>query len=397
MPQSAASSDVLIAGGGPVGLTLALALARKGFAVTLADASAPGQPDDPRAWLVAAGCWRIFRALGLEAGLAPHAEPVMEVSAAGPAGGIAFLADDRPNESGALGYMIEAVRLMEILSAAVRAEPAIHRGGALSPGFTVGPDAVHAVVGDEEVRASLLVGCDGVRSTVRMAAGLRFEGRDYAAKALSAFMTSPAPGARSARQIFLSGGPLAALPMTGGRINLVWSASADVADALLAMTDAEFEAELQRQAPDFLPGARLLGPRAAFPAGVHVAERFHAPRVALAGDSAHQVHPLAGQGFNLGLKDVAALVDVVFDALRVGLDIGAEAALAPYTRWRRADVVATAAAMDAFFLAFTAPFPVRAAASLAMRAAGSSQQARGLFAGLAGGDAGDLPMLMRPV
>lgn len=391
--------DVLIVGGGPVGLTLALALAARGCAVAIAESSPPaGRPGaDPRAYLVASGCFRIFRALGVDDAMAAHAQPVFEVSANGPAGGIAFLAEDRdggPSEP--LGYMIEAARISGVLEEAAAKTPDIVRMSSAAVSaidFGAGFATVQTPAG--EIRARLVVGCDGLRSAVRKSAGIRYEGRDYRAKAVSAFLDAPEPHDGVARQIFLKSGPIAALPMTDGRLNLVWSVDAAVADALLEMSDADFEAELGRQAPGFIPGARLASPRAAFQAGVHVADRFHGSRVALAGDSAHQVHPLAGQGFNLGLKDVAALVDVVTDALRVGLDIGSEAALAPYTRWRRTDITATAAAMDAFLMTFTGPSAVRTAASLAMQLAGSSRQARTFFAGLAGAESGDLPTLMR--
>ena len=131
-----------------------------------------------------------------------------------------------------------------------------------------------------------------------------------------------------------------------------------------------------------------------FPLKLKVAERFDGHRVALAGDAAHVIHPLAGQGLNLGLKDVAALVDVIVDAERVGLDIGAASALAPYTTWRRGDVATTAGAMEGFARAFTAPLPVRLAAGAAMAAAGTVPGARKMFAKEAGGDLGDVPSLM---
>jgi len=250
-----------------------------------------------------------------------------------------------------------------------------------------------------ETHAALVVGCDGARSIVRKAAGLRFEGWEYDAKAVSATvkLSHPHPSSGhggTARQIFLPGGPLAVLPLRDQRANLIWTERAAVAEALMALDDAGFEAELAKRAGDFLPGARLTGPRHVFPVGLFMAERFHANRAALAGDSAHVIHPLGGQGLNLGLKDAAALVDVISEAGRAGLDIGVEGSLAAYTAWRRTDVAMTAAAMEAFARTFSAPLPVRLAAGLAMQAAGSIKQARKLFAREAGGDLGDLPSLM---
>ncbi|HVY89955.1 MAG TPA: FAD-dependent monooxygenase, partial [Hyphomonadaceae bacterium] len=246
-----------------------------------------------------------------------------------------------------------------------------------------------------EVRASLVVACDGAKSVVRRASGLRFEGWDYDARAISATVKLSEPHAGAARQIFLPGGPLAVLPLSGNRANLIWTEQAAVAEALVGLDDRGFEAELAKKAGDFLSGAKLAGPRQAFPLGLFVAERFHGTRIALAGDAAHVIHPLGGQGLNLGLKDVAALVDVIAEAAKAGLDIGAASALEPYTRWRRSDVVATAAAMEGFARTFSAPLPVRLAAGLAMQAAGSVKEARKLFAREAGGDLGDLPSLMR--
>jgi 2-octaprenyl-6-methoxyphenol hydroxylase len=392
--------DVAIAGGGPVGLTLALALAQRGLGVGLIDADLKASPGSVggRAFFVAFGCWRIWRALGLEADLLRVAEPVTSVEAKGQAGGISFLASDCKDEP-VLGYMIEQGPLVAALTEAAKASDKI----GLRPGRTTAarfadPRAALAFDADGkpgEVSASLVVGCDGARSGVRAAAGIRYEGWDYPARAISTTITSAEPHHGAARQIFLPSGPMAALPLTDGRINFVWTERAAVAEALVALDDAGFEAELAKRAEGFLSNVRLAGKRHSFPVGLHVADRFHGPRVALAGDSAHQIHPLAGQGLNLGLKDVAALVDVIAEASRVGLDIGAETALAPYTRWRRADVVASAAAMEGFARLFAGPAPVRIAAALAMQAAGSISSARKLFAQEAGGVLGDLPSLMR--
>lgn len=387
--------DVAIAGGGPVGLTLALALAQRGFEVTVADAAPPpGEgPADSRAYFIAYGCWRIFRALGLEETLLPSAEPVMHVEAEGRLGGISFIAEECAEP--ALGYMIEGAALAAALHAAVDVNPRVRLlTRARIEGVTFGPARATLDVGELAIEALLVIGCDGANSFVRKAAGLRFEGHHYDAAAISTTIRLAKPHNGAARQIFLPRGPMAVLPLRDDRANLIWTERKAVAEALANLDDAGFERELAKAAGDFLPGAKVAGPRHAFPLRLHVAERFDGHRVALAGDAAHVIHPLAGQGLNLGLKDVAALVDVIAEAERVGLDIGAESALAPYSAWRRADVAATAAAMEGFARAFTAPLPVRLAAGAMMAAAGVVPGARKLFAREAGGDLGELPSLM---
>ena len=395
IPADIHRCDVAIAGGGPVGLTLALALARRGFEVALADAGAPpGEgPADSRAYFIAYGCWRIFRALGLEEQLLPHAEPVLQVEAEGRLGGISFIAEECAEP--ALGYMIEGSALAAVLYAAVKAETHVRMlSRARIDKVTFAPAKAQLLVGELVIEARLVVGCDGAKSQVRAAAGLRFEGHDYDAAALSTTLKLGKPHNGAARQIFLPRGPMAVLPLTGDRANLIWTERAAVAGALAGLSDDEFERELAKAAGDFIPGAKLAGARHVFPLRLKVAERFDGHRVALAGDAAHVIHPLAGQGLNLGLKDVAALVDVISEAERVGLDIGAASALAPYTAWRRGDVAATAGAMEGFARAFTAPLPVRLVAGAAMAAAGNVPGARKLFAKEAGGDLGDVPSLM---
>lgn len=378
-----------------MGMTLALALARRGFSVAVVDAAPPpGEgPADSRAYFIAYGCWRIFRALGLEEQLLPHAEPVLQVEAEGRLGGISFIAEECAEP--ALGYMIEGSALARVLYAAVKSEALVRLlSRARIDKVTFGPAKAQLMMGASAIEAKLVVGCDGARSQVRAAAGLRFEGHDYDAAALSTTLSLGKPHNGAARQIFLPRGPMAVLPLTGDRANLIWTERAAVAEALRGLNDDEFERELAKAAGDFIPGAKVAGPRHVFPLKLKVAERFDGHRVALAGDAAHVIHPLAGQGLNLGLKDVAALVDVIGAAERLGLDIGAASALAPYTTWRRGDVATTAGAMEAFARAFTAPLPVRLVAGAAMAAAGTVPGARKMFAKEAGGDLGDVPSLM---
>lgn len=398
------STEILISGAGPAGLTLALGLGRAGFSTTITDprpvgpeGTVRGELGAGRVYLVAAGCWRIFDALGVGEGLRGAAEPVLKVAAAAGSDAIAFDGHDA-GAGDALGYVIEHAALVDVLGAAVLESANVDvRAPAGVAELAIDPARVRADLGDsgEQVTARLVVGCDGARSTVRTATDIGFEGWDYDYQAVSTVMTCPDGHGGRARQAFLRGGPIAALPMTNGRVNVVWSVKSAIAEALVAMSDAAFEAELGRQAPGFLPDARLAGPRGAFPLSNRIASRFHAERVALAGDSAHIVHPLAGQGLNLGLKDVAALVDVVAEADRVGLDIGSEAALVPYTQWRRADVIATVAAMEGFHRVFTAPPLVRMISGAAMRAAGGVRGARSMFAKEAAGVLGETPSLMR--
>ena len=378
-----------------MGLTLALALARRGYEVAVADGAPP--PDkvksDTRAYFIAHGCWRIFRALGIEEQLLPFAEPVMQVEAEGRIGGISFIAED--SSEPALGYMIEAGALANVLHAAVIAEPGVKLiSGARITAASFDDPCGMLVLADGAIAAPLVVGCDGRNSLVRRSAGLRFEGHDYDAAAISTTVKLARPHNGAARQIFLPHGPMAVLPLKDDHANLIWTESAIVARALADLDPRGFELELAKKAGAFLPDAKLAGPRVTFPIGLYIAERFDAHRVALAGDAAHVIHPLAGQGLNLGLKDAAALVDVIAEAGHAGLDIGAASALAPYTAWRRADVAATAAAMEGFARTFTSGLPVRLAAGAAMAVAGMIPPVRKLFAREAGGDLGDLPSLM---
>lgn len=388
-------ADVAIAGGGPVGLTLALALARRGYEVVVADGAPP--PDkakpDTRAYFIAHGCWRIFRALGIEDQLLPLAEPVTEVEAEGRVGGISFIAEECSEP--ALGYMIEAGALATVLYKAVSAESGVKliSGARIMAASFEDPCGVLSLA-DGAIAAPLVVGCDGRNSLVRRAAGLRFEGHDYDAAAISTTVKLARPHKGTARQIFLPHGPMAVLPLPDDHANLIWTESAAVARALAELDERGFELELAKRAGAFLPDATLAGPRVTFPIGLYIAERFDAHRMALAGDAAHVIHPLAGQGLNLGLKDLAALVDVIAEAAYAGLDIGAASALAPYTAWRRADVAATAAAMEGFARTFTSALPVRLAAGAAMAVAGMIPPVRKLFAREAGGDLGELPSLM---
>ncbi|HVK79191.1 MAG TPA: FAD-dependent monooxygenase, partial [Verrucomicrobiae bacterium] len=199
-----------------------------------------------------------------------------------------------------------------------------------------------------------------------------------------------------AHEFFLPNGPFAILPLKGERSNIVWAEPRAAADALLKMPEADFLAELRLRFGDFLGTLKLEGPRFGYPLSLQLAERMIDQRVALAGDSAHGIHPLAGQGLNLGLKDCAALAECVADGVGLGLDAGDVSILERYQRWRRFDNVTMALGMEFFDKLFSNDIaPLRAARGLGLAAVNAVGPARRFFMKYAGGGAGDLPKLLR--
>lgn len=388
---------VAIAGGGVVGLTLALALARCGIETIVLEAfgRAAHSPLGGRHFMVSFGCWRVWRSLGLDKDLADLAEPVWGLSAVCADGTLGVRAEDGQDGS-PLGYMIAEESLTKVLMRAAKKDTMVTfapTGAVLA--VEAGPFEVLLRMDTHAVRARLAVGCDGLRSVIRQSSGIRFEGWDYPLKAISAVVQTVGGHGGVARQIFTRRGPLAFLPLREGRANIVWTQPSAAADALMALPEEDFVEEAASRLGGVVKGARVATGRQAFRLGSHVADCFHGDRVVLAGDSAHQIHPLAGQGLNLGLKDVAALVDVVCDAQKLGLDIGSSVVLSQYTRWRRSDVVAVAAVMEGFSQIFSGPPLLRALAGATMDLMGSSPAVRSWLMKEAGADTGDLPTLMR--
>jgi 2-octaprenyl-6-methoxyphenol hydroxylase len=199
-----------------------------------------------------------------------------------------------------------------------------------------------------------------------------------------------------AHEYFLPSGPFAILPLTGQRASLVWTETTRRGEALRAARDEVFHAHLRRRFGDFLGGVEARGPRFVYPLSIQLAQRLVAPRLALVGDAAHAIHPIAGQGLNLGLKDVAALAEVLTEASRIGEDIGAETVLERYARWRRLDNLAVSLAGDAFNRLFSNNLlPLRLARDAGMAAVNRIGPARRFFMQEAGGAVGDLPRLLR--
>lgn len=414
MSNGAFDADVLIGGGGLVGPTLALALDQAGLSVIVVDSAKPSETlaasFDGRAFAIAFSSYRMWRALGLGDALDAAAQPIAQIMVTdgdlrggGRRGGPSLLhlhfdGAELGQGSEPLGLMLEARHVRVALDAAIRARPSIRMIQPMSVTAIARDSAgVTASLADgTRLRAPLLVGADGRRSFVRQAVGIRTIGWDYPVTAIVATIAHERAHEGVAHEFFLPNGPFAILPLKGDRSNIVWAEPRAAAEALLKMPEHDFLAELRRRFGDFLGGLSLEGPRFGYPLSLQMAERMIDARVALAGDSAHGIHPLAGQGLNLGLKDCAALAECIADAVSVGLDPGDVSALERYQRWRRFDNITMALGMEFFDKLFSNDIaPLRAARRLGLAAVNAAGPARRFFMKYAGGAAGDLPKLLK--
>jgi 2-octaprenyl-6-methoxyphenol hydroxylase len=247
-----------------------------------------------------------------------------------------------------------------------------------------------------ELGGALLVGCDGRDSGVARRAGIRRRGWDYGQASLVCAVAHERPHRGTAHQFFMPEGPLAILPLPGDRSSIVWTEAAARAAAIQAMDDAGYMAALRPRFGDFLGDLRLEGARFSYPLGLSLAERWVGPRLALAGDAAHGIHPLAGQGLNLGLRDVAALAEVLVRARRRGQDVGAPDVLDDYQRWRRFDTAMLVAATDGLNRLFSNDNPIlRLGRDLGLGLVNRLPALRRALIGEAAGLTGDLPLLLR--
>ena len=362
--------DVVIAGGGLNGPTLALALAQSGLRVAVADPRPRGLRATPgfdgRAYALAHASQRLLRALGLWPALEPDAQPILDVKAAqsrkgGGTGAFFLHFDSAEIEEGPLGWMVEDRHLSAALEAAMDGVVTTRTSGVVHEAETAAGIAVTLADGTEWT-ARLLVGADGRRSGVATRAAIPRFGWDYGQTAVVFAVDHALPHRGVAYQLFLPEGPLALLPLTGNRSLIVWSAQRGAGEALAALDDDGFLSALAPRFGDFLGRLQLAGPRFSYPLSLSLAERYVAARRALIGDAAHGVHPIAGQGLNMGLRDVAALAECITDAYRRGEDIGALPVLERYQRWRRFDATTLALGMDSVNRLFSNSNPVLAAA-----------------------------------
>jgi 2-octaprenyl-6-methoxyphenol hydroxylase len=346
--------DVLIGGAGFAGLSLALALRQAlgdPFRVAVADPTFGRPVEDARASAIAAAARRLFEALGVWDAVAPRAEPILDMAitdsklddAARPVF-LTFAGDVQPGEP--FAHMVQNG---DILAALV--DKAKAAGVALLPTAVADfeTDAIGVAVrlaSGATIRARLLVAADGARSRIRERAGIQSVGWSYGQSAIVTTVAHERPHHGRAEEHFLPAGPFAILPLPDNRASIVWTEAAAEAERIMRLDDAAFHGELEKRFGLHLGDIAVAGPRGAFPLGFAVARSFVADRLALIGDAAHMIHPIAGQGLNMGLRDVAALAEAIVDAARLGLDPGGAPVLERYQRWRRFDTMAMGLATD---------------------------------------------------
>ena len=398
--------DVAVIGAGPVGACAAALLARSGrLTVALLEPHvgalpAEGSPLDARVVAVSRASEHALRAAGAwEAIRGPRIEPYQRMriwhEGIAPLSAAALVFDAADAGEPNLGYILENRLLQGALLQAVRAAGG-HVEAAGLTGLEVGADAVTLQYAGGTLAARLVIGADGAQSAVRSLAGISADSGDYHQQAIVATVATGRPHEHTAWQRFMHDGTLAFLPLADGTSSIVWSADETLAAGLRAQDAAGFEAALEQAADGALGAMQLKSERQCFALRRLSAQRYVSERVALIGDAAHVVHPLAGQGVNLGLLDAAALSELVLDAVAVREDPGALSVLRAYERWRKSEVALMSTAIDAFdrFLAHGTG-PVSHAARRALGWVGRSQELRRLFIGRALGVSGELPRAAR--
>jgi len=399
-------SDVIILGGGLVGLSLAIALGRHGLAVAVVD---PARPEtqlapayDGRATAVSSSSWKMLQAIGVGARLDGQGAPIraIRVSDGLRPGGIVF---DPPEGDDPLGMMFENRLLRQALRESALAEPAValHMPARASE-VVREPAGTRVVLDDgETLAAPLIVGAEGRASPMREAAGIAMARWRYDHVAIVATITHERPHEETAYEIFYPAGPFAILPMRAGadgrpRSAIVWSVKAKDGPATLALPDRALAHEIEKRMDGFLGPVTLAGPRFSYPLGFHHAARITDIRLALVGDAAHGIHPIAGQGLNLGFRDAAALAEVLVEGARLGMDLGDAQLLARYERWRSLDTFMVALATDGLTRLYGVPG--RAASAVrrfGMAAVERIGPVKDRLMAEARGESGDLPLLLR--
>ena len=399
--------DIAIVGGGLNGPALALAAAQVGLRVIVLDATShkprKNAKFDGRAYALALASKRLMAAVGVWENVAQDAEPMLNIRVSDGHAGVGaspfFMDFDHAElEEGPMGYMVEDRHLRYALQAAMQTSPLIeYRLATRVTGQSTGPEGVTlSLANNQKITTRLLVGADGRQSGTAARAGITYTGWQYSQTALVCAVEHDRPHGGVAHQFFMPAGPMAVLPLSARRSTVVWSEKTDSAAVIKTLDDAAFLDVLRPRFGDFLGDIALTGGRFSYPLGMMIAKNYIAPNVALIGDAAHGVHPIAGQGLNAGLRDVAALIQVLSEAKQRGEDFASQPVLARYQLWRRFDATALAVATDGFNRLFSNDNPIlRLGRDLGMGMLNAMPKVRRGILREAAGLTGDLPDLMR--
>jgi len=395
--------ELLIAGGGLIGQVLGVACAGSGLAVAIVDRQDPAallaDDFDGRSSAISYGSHKVLDAVRLWQEIAPDAEPIREIRVADGDSPLFLHYDHRELESGVpLGYIVENRILRRGLIDRVRYLPNLQFLAplAVETVSTSALGATAALSGGRQIRARLVAAADGRESPLRHAVGIQTVEWQYPQTGIVTTVRHQRPHQGIAVEHFLPAGPFAILPMTGNRSSIVWTERAELAPRLVDLSNAAFAAELAARFGDFLGAVEPIGPRWTYPLNLLLAEKYVATRLALIGEAAHTIHPIAGQGLNLGIRDVAELAELVIDARRLGLDIGDETVLLRYQQWRRFDALALAAVTDSLNRLFSNSLrPVQLARDFGLAAVNRFPPLKRLLMRDAMGIVGDLPRLVR--
>ena len=402
-----AQCDILVVGGGLNGPLMVLALAQAGFSATLIDAGKPEVQAEPgfdgRAYALSLSSVRMLQALGLWAGIADQAQPILGIRASDgrPGEGAApfFLDFDAGEmEDGPMGHIVEDRVLRPALLAALKDAPGLtYQPKTKVVAQSVGGQGVAVTLDNGHmVQGRALIGADGRSSETATRAGIKRMGWGYGQTALVAAIEHELPHDGIAHQFFMPAGPLAILPLPGNRSSIVWSERSEDAAMIKALPEEAFLDHLRPRFGDFRGEIALAGARYLYPLGLSLADSFTAERLALIGDAAHGIHPIAGQGLNLGFRDVAALAQVLAEARARGEDIGNALVLSRYQSWRRFDTAALAMATDGFNRLFSNDNPVlRGIRDIGMGLINAAPALKRGFIREAAGVSGDLPQLLQ--
>ena len=398
-------TDLVIGGAGFAGLALAIALRQglgQAFAVTVVDpALGAAASKDPRASAIAAAARRLFEAIEVWDAVAADAQPILDMvvtdSKLDDAVRPTFLTFGGEVEEGEpFAHMVENRHLVDALVKKATELGVELRAGAVSGFEHVGHAIDVALADGDTISTRLLVGADGARSKIREQAGIATHGWNYDQSAIVTTVAHEREHNGRAEEHFLPAGPFAILPLTGKRSSIVWTETAREAERIIALPDDEFHAELEKRFGLQLGDIAVVGPRRAFPLGLFTARTFIAERLALVGDAAHIIHPIAGQGLNMGLRDVAALAEAIADAARLGLDIGETQVLERYQRWRRFDTMTMGVATDGLNRLFSNSSDVlRLMRDVGLGVVERIPALKRVFIREAAGFTGDVPKLLR--